>query len=124
MSKNEQQFVEGTVTYRSLVRELFVRAPDLEPVYREQFSHLVGEELPYVVFGSFLISVMETALESQFFWSPGRANSTRYKEHMLAAFIGTYLFELFTFFGRGLQAKMEVRNEGKYLKIREVEIEW
>jgi hypothetical protein len=25
---------------------------------------------------------------------------------------------------RGLKAKMEPRNEGKYLKIREVEIEW
>jgi hypothetical protein len=29
-----------------------------------------------------------------------------------------------TFFGRGLKAKMEVPNEGKYLKIREVEIWW
>jgi hypothetical protein len=37
--------------------------PDLEPLYREEFSYLNGEELPYVVFGSFLIPVMETALE-------------------------------------------------------------
>jgi hypothetical protein len=53
------------VTYESVVRELFVRMPDLEPVYREQFSYFAGEDLPYVVFGTFLIPVMETALESQ-----------------------------------------------------------
>ena len=34
------------------------------------------------------------------------------------------LFAFRTFFGRGLQAKWEGRNEGKYLKIGEVEIEW
>ncbi|MGH9604501.1 MAG: hypothetical protein ACRD3N_02260 [Terracidiphilus sp.] len=52
------------MTYESVVRELFVRMPDLEPLYREQFSYLTGEELPYVVFGSFLIPVIESALES------------------------------------------------------------
>jgi hypothetical protein len=56
---------DGTVTYESVIRELFVRLPDLEPVYREQFDYLAGDELPYVVFGSFLIPLMETALESQ-----------------------------------------------------------
>jgi hypothetical protein len=52
------------VTYENVVHELFARMPDLEPVYREQFDYLAGHELPYVVFGSFLIPVMETALES------------------------------------------------------------
>jgi hypothetical protein len=37
--------------------------PDLAPLYREQFSYLGGEELPYAAFGSFLIPVLETALE-------------------------------------------------------------
>jgi hypothetical protein len=37
--------------------------PDLAPRYREELSYLNGEELPYVVFGSFLIPVLETALE-------------------------------------------------------------
>ena len=55
---------DGTVTYESVVRELFARMPDLEPVYREQFDFLAGDELQYVVFGSFLIPVIETALES------------------------------------------------------------
>jgi len=55
---------DGTVTYESVIRELFARMPDLEPLYREQLSYLDGEELPYVVFGSFLIPVLETALES------------------------------------------------------------
>ncbi len=53
------------VTYESVVRELFARMPDLEPIYREQFSYLAGEELPYVVFGTFLIPVIETALKSK-----------------------------------------------------------
>jgi hypothetical protein len=56
---------DGTVTYESVIRELFAQMPDLEPIYREQFDYLAGEELPYVVFGSFLIPLMETALESQ-----------------------------------------------------------
>ena len=56
---------DGAVTYASVVRELFVRMPDLEPLYRDQFSYLDGEELPYVVFGSFLIPVIETALKNQ-----------------------------------------------------------
>ena len=55
---------DGTVTYVSVIRALFARMPDLEPLYREQFSYLDGEELPYVVFGAFLIPVLETALES------------------------------------------------------------
>ena len=37
---------DGTVTYESVVRELFARMPDLEPVYREQFDFLAGKELP------------------------------------------------------------------------------
>jgi hypothetical protein len=56
---------DGTVTYEGVIRELFVQMPDLEPMYREQFDYMAGEELPYVVFGSFLIPLMETALESQ-----------------------------------------------------------
>jgi len=56
---------DGTVTYESVIRELFSRMPDLEPTYREQFKYLAGEEPPYVVFGSFLIPLMETALEGQ-----------------------------------------------------------
>ena len=56
---------DGTVTYESVIRELFARMPDLEPIYRERFDCLAGEELPYVVFGSFLIPLMETGLESQ-----------------------------------------------------------
>lgn len=51
------------VIYESVIRDLFIRMPDLEPAYREQFSYLEGEELPYVVFGSFLIPVLEVALE-------------------------------------------------------------
>jgi hypothetical protein len=54
---------DGIVTYESVVRDLFVQMPDLEALYREQFSYLAGEELPYVVFGSLLIPVMEKALE-------------------------------------------------------------
>ena len=53
------------MTYESAIRDLFARMPDLVPVYREQMSYLGDEELPYVVFGSFLIPVMETALEDQ-----------------------------------------------------------
>lgn len=53
-----------TVTFDSVVRELFVRMPDLEPIYQERFSYLAGENLPYVVFGSFLIPVLEGALEA------------------------------------------------------------
>ena len=56
---------DGTVTYEGVIRELFAQMPDLEPMYREQFDYMAGEELPYVVFGSFLIPLMETALESQ-----------------------------------------------------------
>ena len=56
---------DGTVTYESVIRELFAQVPDLEPMYREQFGYLAGEELPYVVFGSFLIPIMESALEGQ-----------------------------------------------------------
>jgi len=37
--------------------------PDLEPLYREQFSYLDGEDSPYAVFGSFLKPVLEAALE-------------------------------------------------------------
>jgi hypothetical protein len=51
------------VTYESVIRDLFVRIPDLEPLYREQFSYLEGEGFPYTVFGSFLIPVLEAALE-------------------------------------------------------------
>ena len=36
----------------------------------------------------------------------------------------TRFLEFSTFFGRGLQAEKEVRNEAMYLKTREVEIEW
>lgn len=54
---------DGHVTYENVIRNLFMRMPDLEPLYRERFSYLEGEELPYVVFGSFLIPVLETALE-------------------------------------------------------------
>jgi hypothetical protein len=56
---------DGFVTYESVFRDLFTRMPELEPLYREQFSYLEGEELPYVVFGSFLIPVLETALEDR-----------------------------------------------------------
>ena len=56
---------DGTVTYESVIRELFARMPDLEPIYSEKFDYLSGEELPYVVFGSFLIPLMETALDRQ-----------------------------------------------------------
>jgi hypothetical protein len=51
------------VIYESVIRDLFIRMPDLEPIYHKQFSYLEGEELPYVVFGSFLIPVLEVALE-------------------------------------------------------------
>ncbi len=54
---------DGTVTYESVVRELFARIPGLVPLYNEQFSYLDREDLPYVVFGTFLIPVLETALE-------------------------------------------------------------
>jgi hypothetical protein len=37
--------------------------PDLESLYREQFSYLDGQELPYIVLGTFLIPVLEAALE-------------------------------------------------------------
>jgi hypothetical protein len=53
------------VTYESAIRDLFARMTDLVPLYREQMSYLGDEELPYVVFGSFLIPVMETAPEDQ-----------------------------------------------------------
>jgi hypothetical protein len=56
---------DGVVTYATAVRELFVRMPDLDPLYRERFSYLGGEDLPYVVFGAFLIPVLETALDEQ-----------------------------------------------------------
>jgi hypothetical protein len=55
---------DGTVTYESVIHQLFVRLPDLEPDYREQFDYLADEQLPYVVFGSFLIPAIEAALES------------------------------------------------------------
>ena len=42
-----------------------MRMPDLEPLYQKRFDYLEGEELPYVVFGSFLIPVLETALEDR-----------------------------------------------------------
>jgi hypothetical protein len=51
------------VTYESVIGDLFAQMPGLVPLYREQMSYLGGEELPYVVFGSFLISVLESALE-------------------------------------------------------------
>ena len=54
---------DESVTYEIVIRELFARMPNLEPLYSEQFSYLDGEELPYVVFGSFLIPVLEAALE-------------------------------------------------------------
>ena len=53
------------MTYESVVRDLFARIPDLDTLYREQFSYLEGEGLPYVVFGSLLIPVLETALENR-----------------------------------------------------------
>lgn len=53
------------MTYESVIRDLFLRMPELEPLYREQFSYLEGEELPYVVLGSFLIPLLETALEDR-----------------------------------------------------------
>lgn len=56
---------DGTVTYESVIRDLFASLPDLVPLYREQMSYLGDEVLPYVVFGSFLVPVMETALEDQ-----------------------------------------------------------
>jgi hypothetical protein len=56
---------DGVVTYQSVVRDLFMRMPDLEPIYRKRFSYLDGEELPYVVFGSFLVPELETALENR-----------------------------------------------------------
>ena len=55
---------DGTVTYESVVRELFARIPGLVSIYNDQFSYLDGEDLPYVVFGAFLIPVLETALEN------------------------------------------------------------
>jgi len=53
------------VTYESVIRDLFMRIPALEPIYRKMFPYLEGEELPYVVFGSFLIPELETALEDR-----------------------------------------------------------
>ncbi|MGA8090746.1 MAG: hypothetical protein WCA10_25960 [Terracidiphilus sp.] len=38
---------DGTVTYESVIRELFAQMPDLEPIYRVQFDYMAGEELPY-----------------------------------------------------------------------------
>ena len=55
---------DGTVTYESAIHDLLARIPDLVPLYREQMDYLGDEELPYVVFGSFLIPVMERALEA------------------------------------------------------------
>lgn len=52
------------MTYDSVIRDLFARMPGLVPLYREQMSYLGDEELPYVVFGAFLIPVMETALQN------------------------------------------------------------
>lgn len=54
------------MTYESVIRDLFCRMPELELLYREQFSYLEGDELPYVVFGSFLIPVLETALKDHY----------------------------------------------------------
>ncbi len=51
------------MTYETVIPDLFMRMPDLEPLYQERFDYLDGEVLPYVVFGSFLIPVLETALE-------------------------------------------------------------
>lgn len=51
------------VTYETVIRDLFMRMPELQPLYQERFDYLEGEVLPYVVFGSFLIPVLETALE-------------------------------------------------------------
>lgn len=53
------------MTYESVIRDLFLRIPELEPLYREQFSYLEGEKLPYVVLGSFVIPLLETALEDR-----------------------------------------------------------
>lgn len=53
---------DRTVTYESVISDLFTQLPDLEPLYRERFSYMADEQLPYVVFGSFLIPVLETAL--------------------------------------------------------------
>jgi hypothetical protein len=54
---------DGVVTYETVISELFMRIPDLQPLYQKRFDYLEGEVLPYVVFGSFLIPVLETALE-------------------------------------------------------------
>jgi hypothetical protein len=43
-----------------------------------------------------------------------RTQTAGYRRYMSFAFC--------TYFGRGLQAKMEVRNEGKYMKRKEVRI--
>jgi hypothetical protein len=46
---------------------------------------------------------------------------------ILLRIASSFSFQFFCslgFFGRGLQAKMEDRNEGKYLKIGEVRIYW
>jgi hypothetical protein len=53
------------VDYQSVLRELFLRMPDLERLYKDQFSYLGDDELPYAVFGSFLIPALQSALESQ-----------------------------------------------------------
>lgn len=58
---------DETVTYESVIRELFAQMPDLEPIYRVQFDYMAGDDLPYVVFGSFLIPQMEAALTSHDF---------------------------------------------------------
>ena len=57
---------DGTVTYECVIRELFTRIPNLQSLYREQFPYLDDEDLdlPYVIFGSFLIPVLESALEN------------------------------------------------------------
>jgi len=54
---------DGIVTYETVIRDLFLCVPDLEPLYRKEFSYLQDEELPYVVLGAFLIPELETALD-------------------------------------------------------------
>lgn len=55
---------DRSVTYESVIRDLFTQMPDLRPLYRERFSYMADEELPYVVFGSFLIPILEAALKN------------------------------------------------------------
>lgn len=52
-------------------------------------------------------------VRDQFKFAPGRSRSSC-----------TCFLAFSTFFGRGLKAKMEASNEGKYLKIWEVGIWW